>query len=641
MILDWLTQAGPFVLTVALFFVPGALIGAGLRFRGLRLWSSAPGISVAVFAVLAILYARFGIRWSLGAVATGVIVLAAVAWIGSTALRRGRGAPAAHPAHGRGRALLLAGLMIGFVLNAARVMTYVGVPTAISQSNDAVFHLNALRFIAETGSASSFTLNGLVGASGFYPAAWHAIASLVGTDAVGAPIAANMVAIVIAALVWPLGIAAATRTLGIADRSAAAFAAALSGGLLVFPQLMFEWGVLYPYALSVALVPSAVALTVEGIRRLPGSPASAPAMLASAVIVVVGIAFAQPSAVLVWGLFVWVWGLFGVFGLARGHARVAAIVGLGVGGAALAAVWLFFAWSLGPVLWRSYRSPLGAVIDVLENSQSGVPAALALSVLLLLGLVVAARRRRTRWLVAVWVLLSLLYVIAVATDLPIVKRTLTGPWYGDSFRIAALAPLVVIPLAAMGLAAGVRAIAGRLPESRGAHVPGIAIGVSALLGAAVIALVPVVQLRVAADVDPQSRYAMNSRSYLSTDEDRLLRRIPGILPADALLVGNPSTGTGFAYLLASRDIVVRTWSPPQTEAWRILARGLRDAASDPHVCQALHAYGDPDYVLDFGPGSTGPGQYVMPGMTHFAGQEGFEKVAQEGRASLWRITACR
>ncbi|GAB6857042.1 DUF6541 family protein [Microbacterium xylanilyticum] len=642
MIGDWLAQAAPFALTAALFFGPGALIGSGLGLRGLRLWSSAPGISVGLLAVLAVVYSWLGVAWRLPAVAIGVLVIAAAVWIGSLALHRGRRRPQAEEDHGRrGRALLLAGLAVGFVLNAARLMTYVGLPTAISQTNDAVFHLNALRWIAETGSASSFTLNGLVGATGFYPAGWHAVASLVGTDAAGAPIAANMVALVIAALVWPLGIAAATRAFGIADRSAAAFAAALSGGLLVFPQLMFEWGVLYPYALSVALVPSAVALTIDGIRRIPVSVEQSVALLVGASGIVVGIALAQPSSVLVWGLFVWIWGLFGLSGVVGRRAHLVATGGLLLGGSALAATWTYFAWSLGPVLWRSYRSVPGAALDVLANSQSGVPGALAMSVLMLLGLVDAARRRRSRWLVALWGILALLYVLAVATDLPVVKRILTGPWYGDSFRIAALAPLVVVPLAAIGLAAGIRAVAGRLPVRRGALLPGAALAAAAVLGAAVVVAVPVVQLRIGADVDLQSRYAMNARSYLSTDEDRLLKRLPDLVPADALLIGNPSTGTGFAYLISTRDIVVRTWSPPQTEAWQTLAKGLRDAAEDPKVCAALHAYGDPGYVLDFGPGSTGPGQYVMPGMTDFAGRDGFERVAHEGDASLWRITACR
>lgn len=109
---------------------------------------------------------------------------------------------------------------------------------------------------------------------------------------------------------------------------------------------------------------------------------------------------------------------------------------------------------------------------------------------------------------------------------------------------------------------------------------------------------------------------------------------------DSLIIANPSTGAGFAYVLGERDIVPRTWAPPQSAAWDVIAAHLRDAAEDPAVCEALAAYGDPEYVLDFGIGGTGPGEYLMPGMTDFEDRPGFEEVASEGDASLWRITAC-
>jgi hypothetical protein len=134
---------------------------------------------------------------------------------------------------------------------------------------------------------------------------------------------------------------------------------------------------------------------------------------------------------------------------------------------------------------------------------------------------------------------------------------------------------------------------------------------------------------------------MNQRSYLSTDEYELIRRLPTLIPDDALIIANPSTGAAFAYALGDRDIVPRTWSPPDTAAWWTLADHLRDAQDLPGVCEALAAYGSPGYVLDFGIGGTRPGEYRMPGMTGFTGHPGFTRVAAVGRASLWRIDACR
>jgi hypothetical protein len=133
---------------------------------------------------------------------------------------------------------------------------------------------------------------------------------------------------------------------------------------------------------------------------------------------------------------------------------------------------------------------------------------------------------------------------------------------------------------------------------------------------------------------------MDADSYLSSDEYALLRELPDLIPEDAVIIANPSTGAAFAYVLGDRDIIPRTWSPPQSQAWDTLSVGLRDAGEDPAVCEALAAYGAPEYVLDFGIGGTGPGEYLMPGMTGFDGQPGFAEVAREGDASLWRITAC-
>lgn len=650
MIFDWFAQSGLFALALIVVFVPGLLLGAGLRLRGLVLWGAAPGVSVGILALLAIVFPFLGIRWGHGSVAVGVLLIAAAVF-GLSLLfrsrRRGGWARTAMPRHGL---LLWCALVVGGGLNAARLMTYVGVPTAISQTNDAVFHLNALRWVAETGSASSLDLSGLIDGSSFYPAAWHAVASLVALDNGQIPIAANVVALVIVALVWPLSIALLTHVVTRGDRVVTALAAALSAGLLAFPQLMFEWGVLYPYALSLAVVPAAVAFTIVTLRCWLGARrgerfrvAVAPGF--AALLLVVATTLAQPSSVLVWGIFVMLWltGMLVRRLRQRRQARLGALATIAVGWAAIAVVWLALAYLAGPVLWKAYRGVLGAVADVLLNSHSLLPPAIGMSVLMIVGILICARDARLRWLVIGWVGVSVLYVVSVATDLPVVKRLLTGPWYGDSFRLAAIVPLVVVPIAAIGLAALIDVIVRRW---RRGTVPGrvplafIATAVVAVIGVVSVVVAPVIPLRVAAKTDPQSRYALNDRSYLSADESALLRRLPDLLPEDALIIANPSTGAAFAYLLGERDIIPRTWSPPQSTAWDILSSHLNDAADDPDVCSALDAYGSPGYVLDFGRGGTGPGQYLMPGMTDFDGKAGFEEVDREGRASLWRITAC-
>ncbi len=651
MIIDWLAQSGLFALTLAVVFVPGLLIGLILRLRGLVLWAAAPGISVGLLSLLAILYPLLGIRWGHLSVAVGVVIIGALLY--GLSLLVGRGRRVSLPARRDRRAnlLLAAGLIVGGGLNAARLMTYVGLPTALSQTNDAVFHLNALRWIAETGTASSLDVSGLIGGTSFYPAAWHAVASLVAVDVAQIPVAANMVSLVIAAVMWPLAIALFAHVASRGDRMITALAAALSAGLLAFPQLMFEWGVLYPYALSLAVVPAAAALTINLLRTWMGAAPGEKIRRAigigvGAVLAVAGTTLAQPSSVLVWGVLVMLWLTAVVLHRYRTGDRLfrrRALVVLVAGWAAVVIVWLALAYLAGSVLWRSYRGVPGALVDVVLNSHSLLPAAWGMSALLIVGIVVAVREPRLRWLVVAWAGISLLYVVSVATDLPVIKRVLTGPWYGDSFRLASIVPVLVVPLASIGLAALIRAIARRWSTVRAlGRMPlaALAMLVTAAVGIIGVVVAPVILLRVAADTDEQSRYAMDQDSYLSSDEYALLRELPELIPEDAVIIANPSTGAAFAYVLGNRDIIPRTWSPPQSQAWDTLASAMRDADDDPAVCEALAAYGAPEYVLDFGIGGTGPGEYLMPGMTGFEGQPGFSEVAREGDASLWRITAC-
>lgn len=659
MILDWVAQTPLFGVAIAVLVVPGLLLGLGMRIRGLLLWATAPGLSVVLLATLAIAYPFLRVRWSALNAGVGVAVIAIAVAAIAMVIKRVSANQAVVDEHNTGALryclLLLAGLVVGGGLNAARLMTYVGVPSAVSQTNDAVFHLNALRWISEVGSASSLDITGMIGAVSFYPGAWHAVTSLVAVDESLIPIAANMVSLVIVSIVWPLGVALLARVISRGDRLVTAFAAALSAGLLVFPQLMIEWGVLYPYALSLALVPAAVALAIISIRRgvLPlftAEPAKPrkrrgawPAAISS-VLIVGGILLAQPSSVLVWGVLVLLWLSGEGIALWRAHqprCRLLAILII-ASWALFAAVWAALVYLAGPVLWKPYRSVPGAVLDVLINSHSQVSPAPLVSALMIVGLIAAVRQDRWRWVAAAWALFSLLYIVSVATDIRVFKRVLTGPWYGDSFRLASIVPLVVIPLAALGLAVIVRTLARRLPVTftSGDRPAWVAVALVAIFGSISIAIAPVHLLRVAADTDRYSRYAMTDDTYLSIDEFRLLSELPELLPEDALVIGNPSTGIGFAYVLGQREVIPRTWSPPVSQAWDELAASLSDAGEDPAVCDALAAYGSPTHVLDFGPGSTGPGLYVMPGMTGFEGQAGFELVKQYGEASLWKITAC-
>jgi hypothetical protein len=640
MILEWLTQLPVLAVTVLVVFAPGAAAMWFAGLRGLALAASAPMFTIASSAAVALLFGMTGLRWTAATWAVAMIAAVAVSFL----LGRWAGGRLEETGSQSARWLLPVAVSIGVALSAWRIIAYIQDPAGISQTNDAVFHMNAVRYILETSDASSLHVNSVIGGHSFYPSAWHGIVSLVvlltGAEV---PVAANMLTVIIGGLIWTVGIAWLARTVT-GSNTVGAYAAVLSGALQTFPLLMFQWGVLFPNALSTAVIPAAIATVITLGRWIRVSDRRAHVVRGAllVLIAVAAIVLAQPAGVLPWAAISAVWLSSRLFERRAESGLWRVAVALVVMWAALVAVWLYLATSTSGSHWPPYRGKLEVFLDVLLNGQVLIPFAYAVSVLMLLGLYICVRTAGLRWFAVAWAGISGLYLLDAAVGAPIIREWILGAWYADPYRISALAPIMVIPLAAMGVDAVVRAVAARTrrePDSSPVAVAGLA--GSVVLMIVLILVRPVTMPAVTQGTfDRESRYLADSDSYLSPDERLLLESLDEHVPDDARVLGNPSTGSGFGYFLSGLDVYPRTWAAPQSAAWDVLAAGLRDAASDPAVCEALELYGDPQYVLDFGPGERGPGRYLMPGMTDFAGRTGFELVESVGDASLWRITAC-
>lgn len=641
MILDWATQLPVLAATIAVVYLPGVLAFRLAGLRGLPLLASAPLFTVAGTAVIALALGAVGVPWTpivwTGAMIVLVALAALIGWWAKGRLSDAGAAPA--------RWLLPTALAAGVALSIWRIVGYVQDPAGISQTNDAVFHMNAVRFILQTEDASSLHVNAVVGGRSFYPAAWHALVSLV-VLMTGAEIsvAANMLTLVIAGLIWTLGIAWLARAVT-GSATVAAYAAVLAGALQTFPLLMFQWGVLFPNALSTSLIPAAIAVVIT-IAKWSGVTRSIAHVVRVALLVLVAAAailFAQPAGILPWAAICAVWLTARVWARRAAWGRGRAILAIVALWILLGAGWLYLAQGTSGSHWPPFRGKLEVFLDVILNGQVLIPFAFGTSILMLVGLVVAVRTDRLRWFAVSWAGISALYVLVAAIGAPLIRVGVLGAWYADPYRIAALAPIVVIPLAAIGMDAVLRAIAARLGRPA-ESAPALVVG----LASVVVFMVVLVIVRPVAmpaftqgTFDRESRYAAAADAYLNPNERELLESLATEVPHGTRVLGNPSTGSGFGYFLSGIDVYPRTWAAPRTPQWRVIAQDLRYAADDPDVCDALAAYGNPRYVLDFGPGEQGPGRYLMPGMTDFAGQPGFELVKSVGdNASLWRITAC-
>lgn len=629
--IDWSPIVVPALAAAAVVFAPGLALAFALRLRGALLWGFAPAAGVGALGVSAVALGLAGIAWSPVTAAIAVVVMTGVAWAVMLPLRTAR----TH--EGRGwRAWVAGAVTLGAVIGAVRMASIIGAPDNVSQTNDATFHLNALRYIADTGSASSLDLLGTIGASGFYPGAWHAVASLTmqltGSDVA---VAANATALAIAGPIWTASLAGLiwVTTRDVKTTSAAALLAPV---LFAFPFHMLDFGVLYPYALSLAILPGVIAVLVSSADRIGeahGSRARTMRIVVHAAIVtLVGLAalgLSQPSALLVWVVAVVACGLVQLLASWRSasartrwaRAGVSALLILGASGAWLAVVSISSA-----NLWPGIRNLPDAAVRMLINGSVGSGPALVMSALAVLGVVVAVQSKRLRWLVLFGAALTMLVLVAQSVQNDTV-RMLLSPWYADPRRFTAMMPLVVIPLASIGLAAVMRWRGWR----------------SARTGSAVAVLIiacTYIEATVWAVVNPiEHRYGETEDSYLSQDERQLFDDLDEFVEPGARVLGNPSAGAAFGYGLTGVDVVPRTWSMPTDPAFQTLRSELVELVDDPDVCPAVESLGV-DYVLDFGESEEGAGKWEMPGLTGFEGEPGFTLVAERGDASLWRINGC-
>lgn len=549
------------------------------------------------------------------------------------------------------------GVTIGAALGWVTVVRGFGPVDALSSTYDAVFHYNGIAHILRTGDASSLTLgtiNSPAAATAFYPAAWHDLVSLVALGSGAAiPQAVNVTAWAVAALVLPLSALLLTRQTAGRSAVAALVAPVLASGFTAVPWMLMSFGVLWPNLIGLALLPASVALLAtltgmarESVLRIPGATLLF-------LLTLPGLGLSHPNAVFslaVIGLFPMLWGLGR---LTRNRLFTLRfwqplLLGLVLAGAVTTTLWLMI---YSPLLagvrrfdWPAFTDTPSAVVDVLTNSMNRQPTLLVLSALVLVGLVGALRRVWTSWLVPAHAASGFLYVLAASREDEFTAG-MTGAWYNDSYRLAAIVPVTGVPLAVIGLltlAALTRKVAAVIPPLRPLTRRRWFSPVVAAAGlAAALLFSGGMNVAVHADVLAGPYQPPIGDRMLSPDQREFLVQAGALLPPDAVVAENPFTGNVLLFALTGREVLFPhlggSWTPEQ----QVVADRLRDAAYDPEVCAAVAATRTTHVLtgpVSFWPWDARASQF--PGLDGLDAVDGFTLLAQSGDTRLWRIDAC-
>ena len=632
----------------------------------------APAVSIALIAGTGIVAPMLALPWGPATIAaatalTSLVLLAARLWITrrherqeASARRWPRAGTAAAWCAAWPLSAAVTGYTVGRVLNT---------PDAISQTYDAVFHLNAVEWILKTNNASSLRLFLEAPQGSIYPLGWHTLvaAAMRLCGATSIPVATNAMVLVVAGLVWTSGCLALTHVLFRGRPLALLTAAVLAGSFTAFPSLLLTWGVLYPNFLSIALLPSLLAAARELVPdgAGPGTRSQPTALLlAAGALGVVGLGLTQPNTVVTLLI------AFVALTAARlvttlrtppdeRPAHALRLQGLLAGGltAALVLVWIFMRPPREGAIWGPSYATSGSVGEAVTAMPVQLPLIWVPAVLTLIGFVAALRADGYRWLAVLHATTGALYVVARSAEDGDLRFFMVGIWYNDASRLGAMIPTTAVPLAVLGvftIAQWARALSGRLAAaqwSRGMHQRLVAVRrIRALTWwrwvvypVVVLALVQTGPLSGAMSdsvkILEQAYLLSPDSSSLTPDERALIDELPGLIDdKNAVVAVDPRSGAALAYALAGVDTTVKHLFHRHDPEVYIIQNKLNKAATDPTVCPALKDLGA-TYALYF-PGKTISNQKPFRGFAHLNTAPGFELVAKQGDAALYRINAC-
>ncbi|MHA7305437.1 DUF6541 family protein [Arthrobacter sp. TMN-49] len=653
--MNWFDTVPTLLVAAALIFLPGAILARALGARGITWLALSAPLTMSLIGSGAIFAQSANIRWTPIVLLIVTMVVAGAA-LGIRYLVEIKHRKDAVSLWVRPPNATVAGLIGGLTIAAAVLgwrLTRVFIsPENISQTYDNVFHLNAVRYILDTGNASSMQLASLdpLATGSFYPAVWHGLVSLVAQLAGSTiPVSLNASNIIIGSLVWTISsMYLTTRVLG--SRPAVyLMTGALAGAFSAFPYLLLGFGVLYPNFLAIALLPVAIGLVADVLRvTRVGHPGTLRGLILL-IALLPGLTLSHPSIAIVLGAFalplIAYW-FYMRLRAAHVHelawpwlmASVAAIVAYSF---ILKFVWDKFRPSEKASFWLPTQTIAQALGEAVANAPMRGPISWVVVCLTVIGLYALVRSQKQVWLVGTLAVGTFLYVVVSGFEEGALRTSLTGVFYNDSYRLAALLPVIGIAVAVFGTIWLFDLACLKLQANQVGHprrwVSALTVGSLAAAGLGVMAQDNSVDSAVER---ARSGYSISPEApLLSTNEAALIARVHQTIPADATVIANPATGASLVYALGSRHVLLPAVSSSPTPQEMVILRHLSEMERDPKVCDAITSLNS-FYLLDFGSQQINEMDKPFPTSEQLAQTTGLTLLDQEGHAKLYRIDGC-
>ncbi|RSM38564.1 hypothetical protein DMA12_32280 [Amycolatopsis balhimycina DSM 5908] len=625
-------------IAIVVIAVPGLVTGLAAGLRGWVLAGMAPLLSYAIGGLTGPWTAAMGVSFNAVTYAVSTVVFAAVAF-GVRKLTVRRRPPEPEPGlwARRGHLAVLACLLFAAVAGGYATLRGMGRIGVLPQGFDAVYHGNAVRYIAATGDGSLFGTGSVNwygdAAPVFYPNGYHLLAAVTYSLS-GASIPATLDANTVL-LPGLLALSLVTLVREFRGRAVLAGAVALTAVAPVMGVYeSMDRGPLLPFALGVTLTPPAAVALRRYLERV--APDTGLVLVLAAVGLLCihsstlfgGILFAGPLLVQRW---LESWRRIGRDLLALAPIAVVSLLvawlqlfgALGLAESALP----YYGW---PSEYRA-TTALGALLGFQHFEPH---PQVWLSVALFLGIVFFTRAGALRWIGLTAAVTGLAY-LAVASSNASIVMALSRPWWDDPYRFFSMAAIPLTVLAAHGLASTQAWLRDRLGHRL--RVPAVAVAVVVLAGFVVLS--NGLYVRSNGDrVYTGYQAADPSTLRVTPGEQSAMAELGKLAKPGEWAMNDRFDGTAWTYALTGIRTVAAHFdetSPPADAV--VLANRFRDYSTDPAVRAAVRRLNIHWVIL--GKPSAEPGKPYQPGLIGLAGAPFLREAYRNPDAVIYRLTA--
>lgn len=669
-----------FLIALAVLYLPGCIIWNNRFNNPAATAAAAPPTSIFAYVLVGILCSKLHIAISAISVFTFTVLLSIGISLFFLIISKTRKTnPSIAKPNGQDFLPLLICIGTGFVFAYWFFSHSLVDWSHLTQSEDNIRHYAYIRSLLNStdwstlnvsmyGIGVSQSLNPYLSQTGgFYPLGWHipsAITCALAATSIG--IGTNVVNFTLIGISLPLGsYYLISQVFPNESKLRVATGAIVSLVLPASPWVLLAVWPLFPNLATMCLVPAAAALFIDATTD---SSAYRSTKIAAFILCCGGVSVTQPNGIFVCAVFlipytVWICSRHAgekQFANKLGKEKVKLIAG-SAAGLSISLIWLFvyklpsfqgvvsYYWSPISTIWQ-------AMVDCLVTAYPIQPASIFVALLCTAG-ALQLLRKKLYWPVISYSLAIILYVVAAAFGDNVIKHVLTGFWYTDPYRVAAMLAFCCIPVAYSGftlLLETVKAIADRLDmPSRSYIVP-----IAAILALFIVFALPSFAIRGIAEITtPYSTMTANMRGFTRVDEGAILteskieflNKVATITGPNAVIANTPYDGSCFAKGIANLNLLFcndENYTELTTSSWAIDLRSnlcnytnsnsTREIVREKDVRYVLCLQADEKIMKAWYPSFEQPNWTGILSITETT--PGFELVLQTGDMVLYKIT---